>query len=38
MRDTLKVSMTLTHVPRAKVSGLVGGALDLAVGVGTAFI
>jgi hypothetical protein len=38
MRDTLKVSMTLTHVPRAQLSGLLGGALDLAVGVGSAFI
>ncbi|HJZ79321.1 MAG TPA: hypothetical protein VKD91_03215 [Pyrinomonadaceae bacterium] len=38
MRDTLKVSMTLTHVPRTKLGGLLGGALDLAVGVGSAFI
>jgi len=38
MRDALKVSMTLTHVPRSRVFGLIGGALDVAVGVGTAFI
>lgn len=38
MRDTLKVSMTLTHVPRTRLGGLLGGALDLAVGVGSAFI
>jgi len=38
MRDTLKVSMTLTHVPRTQLGGLLGGALDLAAGVGSAFI
>lgn len=38
MRDTLRVSMTLTHVPRSQLGGLIGGALDLAVGAGTAFI
>ncbi len=38
MRDTLKVSMTLTHVPRSQQGGLLGGALDLAVGVGSAVI
>ena len=38
MRDTLKVSITLTHVPRAKLRALVGGALELAVGAGSAFI
>ena len=38
MRDTLKVTMSLTHVPRAALTELIGGSLDLAVGVGTAFI
>jgi hypothetical protein len=38
MRDTLKVSMTLTHVPRTRLAEAIGGGLDLAVGVGTAFI
>jgi hypothetical protein len=38
MRDTLRVSITLTHVPRSEVLGLIGGALDVAVGAGTAFI
>lgn len=38
MRDTLRVSMSLVHVPRTQLGGLLGGALDLAVGVGTAFI
>jgi hypothetical protein len=38
MRDTLRVSITLAHVPRSRVFGLIGGALDVAVGVGTAFI
>jgi hypothetical protein len=38
MRETLKVSMSLTHVPRTQLGGLLGGALDLAVGVGSAFI
>jgi hypothetical protein len=38
MRDTLKVSLTLTHVPRSQLGGLLGAALDLAVGVGSAFI
>jgi len=38
MRDTLKVSMTLTHVPRSRFAGLLGGALDLAVGAGSPFI
>jgi hypothetical protein len=38
MRDTLKVSITLTHVPRAQISGLVGAGLDLFVGTGSAFI
>ena len=38
MRDTIKVSMTLINVPRTQFGGLLGGALDLAVGVGSAFI
>lgn len=38
MRDTLKVSLSLTHVPRSQLGGLLGGALDLAVGAGSAFI
>ena len=38
MRDTLRVSMTLTHVPRTRLVEAIGGGLDLAVGVGTAFI
>ena len=38
MRDTIKVSMTLINVPRTQFGGLLGGALDLVVGVGSAFI
>jgi hypothetical protein len=38
MRDVLKVSISLTHVPRTQVGGLLGGALDLVVGAGSAFI
>jgi low affinity Fe/Cu permease len=38
MRDTLRVSMSLAHVPRSRLAGLIGGGLDLAVGVGSAFI
>lgn len=38
MRKTLKVSMTLVNVPRSKLGAIIGGALDLAVGVGSAFI
>lgn len=38
MRDTLKVSISLVHVPRTKLGGLLGGALDVAVGAGSAFI
>jgi hypothetical protein len=37
-RDTLKVSITLVNVPRTKLGGILGGALDLAAGVGSAFI
>lgn len=38
MRDTLRVSMALTHVPRTRVSEVVSGVLDFAVARGTAFI
>jgi hypothetical protein len=38
MRDTIKVSISLTHVPRTQLGGLLGGALELAVGAGSAFI
>ena len=38
MRDTLRVSITLTHVPRSQLGGLIGGVLDVALGVGSAFI
>lgn len=37
-RDTLKVNIQMVNVPRSKLGGLLGGALDLAVGVGSAFI
>jgi hypothetical protein len=38
MRDTIKVSMTLVNVPRTQLGGLLGGSLDLVMGVGSAFI
>jgi hypothetical protein len=38
MRDTLKVTIALVHVPRSQLGGLLGGVLDVAVGVGSAFI
>lgn len=38
MRDTLKVSISLVNVPRTQLGGLLGGALDLAAGAGSAFI
>jgi hypothetical protein len=38
MRDTLKVAISLVQVPRTQLGGLLGGALDLAAGVGSAFI
>jgi len=38
MRDTLKVSISLVNVTRSQLSAILGGALDLAVGVGTSFI
>lgn len=37
-RDTLKVSITMVNVPRTKLGGILGGALDVAAGVGSAFI
>jgi hypothetical protein len=38
MRDTLKITMSLVNVPRSQLAGLIGGALDLVAGVGSAFI
>jgi hypothetical protein len=38
LRDTLRVSISLAHVPRTAAAAIAGGALDLAVGVGSAFI
>jgi hypothetical protein len=38
MRDTLRVTLGLTHVPRSRLTGVLGGALDIAVGAGSAFI
>jgi hypothetical protein len=38
MRDTLKVSISMVNVTRSQLSGLIGGALDLVVGVGAPFI
>ena len=38
MRDVLKVTIGLTHVPRTRLTGLLGGALDVALGAGSAFI
>ena len=38
LRDTLRVSITLEQVPRSKLGGLPGAGLDLAVGVGSAFV
>src|SRR5262245_3596814 len=38
MRDTLRVSISLSHVPRSQLSGLVGGLADVALGAGSAFI
>lgn len=38
LRDTLRVTLTLTHVPRAQAGGAIGGLLDLALGAGTPFI
>jgi len=38
MRDTLQVNIVLVHVPRSKLGGLLGGALDMVVGAGSAFI
>jgi len=38
MRDVLKVTIGLTNVPRTRLTGLLGGALDVALGAGSAFI
>jgi hypothetical protein len=38
MRDTLRVSINLTHVPRSQISGLIGGLLDVGLAAGSAFI
>ena len=38
MRNTLQVSITLVQVPRSQLGALLGGALDVAVGAGSAFI
>ncbi len=38
LRDTLKVSLSLVNVTRSRLAGVIGGALDLAVGVGAPFI
>jgi hypothetical protein len=38
MRDTLKVTMSLVNVPRSQFTELLGGALDLVAGAGSAFI
>jgi hypothetical protein len=38
MRDTLKVSIKLTHVPRSRISTAIGEVADIGVGIGTAFI
>lgn len=36
-RDTLKVSISLTHVPRSAITEAISAAADLALGVGSAF-
>lgn len=38
MRDTLRVSINLSHVPRTQLSGLLGGLLDVASAAGATFI
>jgi hypothetical protein len=38
MRDVLKVTINLTHVPRTRLTGLLGAGLDVALGAGSAFI
>jgi hypothetical protein len=38
MRDTLKVTISLVNVTRSRLSGIISGALDVAVGVGVPFI
>ena len=37
-RDALKVNIQLVNVPRTKLGGLIGAALDVVVGVGSAFL
>ena len=38
MRDTLRVTISLVHVPRTQLGGLLGGSLDLVMATGSAFI
>ncbi|WP_373652555.1 MULTISPECIES: hypothetical protein [unclassified Schlesneria] len=38
MRDTLRVTISLIHVPRTQLGGLLGGSLDLVMAGGSAFI
>jgi hypothetical protein len=38
MRDTLRVTISLTHVPRTQLGAAIGGALDLAAAVGSPFV
>jgi hypothetical protein len=38
MRDTLRVSISLVHVPRTQAAGVVGGLLDVALAAGSPFI
>lgn len=38
LRNALQVSISLVQVPRSQLGALLGGALDLAVGAGSAFI
>lgn len=38
MRDTLKVTISLVNVTRSRLSGIIGGALDLVVATGAPFI
>lgn len=37
-RDSLKVNIQMVNVPRTKLGGILGAALDVVAGVGTAFI
>jgi hypothetical protein len=38
LRNALQVSISIIQVPRSQLGALLGGALDLAAGVGSAFI